>query len=440
MAAASANDLKNDPKGSYKKAFETVSEQISAKKSNRYSAAEIFELNFAEKKTGTRECSICRRSGKLDDNNRCEICSSLISISTDIMNKDFFCVVTESEKKESIQLPFGCSLIGAARDEVTELMQTDIFVRAYCKNGMYAGYNVSSKIWVGDYCNGRTFSELAKADNGIERICVLRADVDNLGQAFVSGFENEKVGDKYVSLSRTAAFSRKLSMFFKYHINTILRNGDCGEIDGASERRAVIVYSGGDDVFVVGGWSDIIEFAVDLRNALAAYSQNTLTISAGIGIYPDKYPISAMAEKTGELEDNSKGRRAADGTLLKNAVTLFENDLCFSWDDLNYSVLNVKLKLLKSFFEDSEERGKAFLYNMLSYIRGIENDVINIARYAYLLSRLAPGREASDEKKKRYSEFSQKMYQWMKNEKDRRELVAAMYLYTYSERKRDDKI
>lgn len=60
---------------------------------------------------------------------------------------------------------------------------------------------------------------------GIRRLAVFRADIDNLGQAFVSGFESEKHGQRYVTLSRTATFSRKLALFFKRHINILLKNG-----------------------------------------------------------------------------------------------------------------------------------------------------------------------------------------------------------------------
>ena len=65
-------------------------------------------------------------------------------------------------------------------------------------------------------------------------------------------------------------------------------------------------YSGGDDLFIVGSWDDIIGFAVDLYYALKKYTQGTLKISGGIGLYPSKYPISVMAKQTGELERCSK--------------------------------------------------------------------------------------------------------------------------------------
>ena len=87
-----------------------------------------------------------------------------------------------------------------------------------------------------------------------------------------------------------------MSMFFKYHINYILENGEFYIADKKEEERgkrnATIVYSGGDDVFVVGSWDDVVGFAVDLQKSLKEFSQDTLTISGGIGIYPAKYPIN----------------------------------------------------------------------------------------------------------------------------------------------------
>lgn len=98
-------------------------------------------------------------------------------------------------------------------------------------------------------CN--TFEEMAKAALGVERIGVLRADVDNLGATFVSGFDNPDNNNRYVTLSRTATLSRHLSLFFKNYINNILKNGEYFIDDGKEStvrtkaRNAVICYSGG---------------------------------------------------------------------------------------------------------------------------------------------------------------------------------------------------
>ena len=60
-----------------------------------------------------------------------------------------------------------------------------------------------------------------------------------------------------------------------------------------SQRNASIIYSGGDDVFVVGSWEDVIGFAVDLNDSLEKFSQGTLTISAGVGMFSKTYPLYA---------------------------------------------------------------------------------------------------------------------------------------------------
>ena len=68
---------------------------------------------------------------------------------------------------------------------------------------------------------GIPLKRLQSGAEGIKRIAVMRADVDNLGQTFVSGFSQGKS-----TLSRTATLSRQLSVFFKHYIRDILENGE----------------------------------------------------------------------------------------------------------------------------------------------------------------------------------------------------------------------
>ncbi len=209
--------------------------------------------------------------------------------------------------------------------------------------------------------------------------------MDNLGKAFVSGFDKERV-----SLSRTAVFSRKLSIFFKKHINKLLEEND---ING------LIVYSGGDDIFLVCAWSDAIKAAMILNEALHKFTQNTLTISVGIGIYNPSYPVASMAYESGDLESKSKSSGRNKITLL--SVNNTENEkYTFEWDELKNKVIGEKKKCLEEYFVGQAEHGKNLLYNLLNYLRNT-TDKINIARYAYLLSRIEPERDADERIKKK---------------------------------------
>ena len=185
--------------------------------------------------------------------------------------------------------------------------------RVYSINCNMLGEHYATNIWAGDYHLAKDdgslieFQQLSERSGGINRLGVLRADVDNLGQALTSGFP-----EGYRTLSRYAMLSYYLSYFFKYQINMICgrKSGiPCFSLYGEKEDHpaaVVIVYSGGDDVFIVGAWDEVMDIAIDFREAFGLYTQNKLTLSAGIGLFNPSFPIRRMADKAGELEDSAK--------------------------------------------------------------------------------------------------------------------------------------
>ncbi|MBR2216158.1 MAG: type III-A CRISPR-associated protein Cas10/Csm1 [Selenomonadaceae bacterium] len=447
-APCSKNNLQNSPPTSYAELYRARAEGLAYNKSHRYTAEEILALNAQKKADHARECKVCRSVGKTNEEELCTLCAALKVLAGKIMRDDlsFFGVVKEAEEAD-LPLPGGYFLkVGTEKE--ARAWQRDKLIRLYGKNRFYAGKQVATKLWIGDYHTGETFEELAKEAQGIPRLGVFRADVDNLGSAFALGFRHSKGADKdkYVTLSRTAGLSRQLSLFFKLHIKKILAQPRFTLTGKPKEyRHAAIVYSGGDDLFLVGAWDDILEFAVDLRKALAAFTENTLTLSAGIGIYEDSYPVSVMAEETALLEESSKSYPGKNAVTLpgdgythtvkgEDGQDIVISDNTYSWERLEKGVLGEKFALLYDFFETAEnERGKNFLYNLLKLIRE-RRERINLARFVYLLSRLEPKEGNS---KTQYREFSAKMLHWMESDEDARELKTAILIYAYITRKRE---
>jgi CRISPR-associated protein Csm1 len=442
-AQCSTNTLKNIPDGSYSELFKTISKMISRKKSNRYSASDIIKLNSYKPSDYTRECKVCKRISKVNDDGECDICSAIEKFSKNILYKDFFSI-TLRKSEAGLPLPVGYYLVADDEESLKNKMKDDTnFVRAYSKNKMYTGKHIATKLWVGDHTTGKDATTFASESEGINRIGILRADVDNLGHAFVSGFDNIENNNRYVTLSRTATLSRQLSLFFKFHINKILKNPNY-TISGkkAEERNVTICYSGGDDLFIVGAWNEIVEAAIDIRRNFERYTQGTLTLSAGIGIYQSGYPISAIAREVANLESDSKKMPE------KNSITIFPdgqfhkveclkiNDGTYYWQEFEEKVLNEKYSTLKEFFEISDERGNNFLYNLLELIRN-KKEKIYFARYVYLLARLEPDHYASVEQKENYKKFSNKMYQWYMSEDDSRQLKTAINMYVYMHREEE---
>jgi CRISPR-associated protein Csm1 len=438
----SGEDFMNKPPGNYSDMFKRVGEKLSSKKLARYDADAVASLNFGPSRRhddGLRECKECRRSDTLTGEDICELCSALKEISpylTESRGKDFF-VITRGDGKYSLPLPYGKFLRLTDEDELRRILVGDGggLVRFYRKNNMSSGDTLATNLWMGDYAQGGSFEDLAWSSEGIKRVAVLRADVDNLGRAFVSGFRHKRHGDKYVTLSRSAALSRQLSLFFKYHINYILRNPSFSMKGGASKKRgrnAIIVYSGGDDIFIVGAWDDCVELAVDIDEAFARYTRGSLSISAGIGLYDPRYPIARMAYETGRLEDLAKNLVSDGGSKPeKNKVALFaeRDDRVFSWRIFKDHVLIQKLGAVRRFFDGGDERGKAMIYKLLEYLRGMDNK-INVARLAYTLARLEP--EAGGEAQKNaYAEFAREFYGWALDGDARKELETALELHIY---------
>lgn len=219
-AEASADNLKNVPEKSYGELFKTMSNAISEKKSNRYMIEQIKNLNGSKKIQYSRECRICKRLDRVNEEGVCSICDAMRKSSKAIMNEQFF-VITSSEVENGLPLPCGAWMIAESEQKLRNRMQNQpqSLLRAYSKNRYYTGLDVAARIWVGNYSGDdcQTMEDLARHafDSGaVRRIGVLRADVDNMGQAFTSGF-----AEKYNTISRTATLSRQLSMFFKCYIN-----------------------------------------------------------------------------------------------------------------------------------------------------------------------------------------------------------------------------
>ena len=128
-----------------------------------------------------------------------------------------------------------------------------------------------------------------------------------------------------------------------------------------------------------------------------------------------------------------------DDQILAFAVPAALNDAhqahTYPWPVFTARVMGEKYAMLSRFFAGQDERGMAFLYRMTELLRQAENDKLNLARYAYLLARLQPKRSSGSYAL--YNEFSKQMYAWACSGTDRLQLVTAIYLYVYMNRKAD---
>ena len=202
------------------------------------------------------------------------------------------------------------------------------------------------------------FGEIAQNALGVEALGVLKADVDSMGK-FI---KDEGIIN---SFEKFDSFSKSLDAFFSLYIVDRLKS------DYPDYPNIYTVFTGGDDLFLIGAWSEIVAFARDIREEFVTYTNNKLTLSFGIAIAKPSTPLSYLAEYSEELLEKSK---EIDDD--KDAITLFGETV--KWK--RYRCVFKKLdRLFKDFeYEDFEVIKTATLYTLLELCEMSKNIDKNI--------------------------------------------------------------
>ena len=135
------------------------------------------------------------------------------------------------------------------------------------------------------------------SSDGFKRIGILKMDVDSLGEIMASGIKN----DENRTLSRISQLSSSISIFFKGHLREILMQKEFSD-------RVYVIYAGGDDLFAVGNWRAMPEFAKKVRSDFKRFvcENPDISISGGIFMIKDKYPIARGASYADDAEEEAK--------------------------------------------------------------------------------------------------------------------------------------
>jgi len=184
-----------------------------------------------------------------------------------------------------------------------------------------------------------TFDELMKKSQGIERLGVLRYDVDDMGEIFQRGFIE---GDhNIITLARLSTLSFQLSLFFEGWVKQICRQ---------KSADIYAVYAGGDDGFLIGLWNQVPDLAKSISDDFARFTgQNPdLHLSAGMSFIHRKYPIHQAAKDAGRSLSQAKGRPG------KNAF----NFLGHTWTWTEFAGLVERMELIEKLYDQQNGSGQ----------------------------------------------------------------------------------
>lgn len=302
--------------------LETVSAQIIKKLDEaKYTKLPLNKLQVVDNyfKEGETPCPYCgKRPSKAES---CDICQDLINIGENIINK------TEIP---NLKVPIFGKYTTVYKDDYDNL---------YVPHENYIT---------------KDFDKIAEQSKGIEVLGVLKADVDNLGALF------RQVAERG-GLSRQATLSRLLDAFWTMWLPNELATKE-------KYKNIYTVFAGGDDLFLIGPWDIIIDFALHLRDKFTEFSCGNKNFSAGIAFLKSGEPIDTFYRLSEEALEKSKHYRKAgnnndDAPADKNALTLFGETI--SWE--SKETLNGCYQDIEKLIEEGKLNSGA-LYKLMSFI------------------------------------------------------------------------
>ncbi len=226
----------------------------------------------------------------------------------------------------------------------------------------------------GNIYNDCTFETMCSNDH-FSRLGILRMDVDNLGRIFQQGIAAERA-----TLSRYAALSRSLDYFFSGYLNRIQQE--------TAPQKSTIIYSGGDDLFIVGGWDITIALAKRIQTDFQEYTCHNphFSLSGGIALVTGKYPLIKAAAYSEQEEQHAKSH------AYKKQGTVYEkNSLSFFGTPLNWQTEFPLVESLKETLVSAIGQGllpKSFLSKILQHAAGaqIQNHIIGHSKTYWMLT------------------------------------------------------
>jgi len=279
-------------------------------------------------------CKICNiRKKKTNDSASCEICNHFIELgkklstelNTEILPKNYgICIDDTCNRGLKLTKKIQSYVL---RDENGEIVDFEALSKASC----------------------------SQSDGGTQSLAVLKADVDNMGKFL----EKSDVTDSFKNFD---TFSKSIDNFFSLYISNMMK-------ERKKYKNTYTVFAGGDDLFLIGAWDEIVALARDIHKEFNVFVKNdALSISFGMAMTKPSVPISYLAEHSEALLEEAKDiDDEKEVEHPKDAISLFGETV--KWNDY----LRVYTKLYGSLKKFKEHLNTAFLYRLLELIEMSKN-------------------------------------------------------------------
>jgi len=380
--------------------------QVSEEK--KYKKIDITEhggsfSSYLDNFLGANICPVCNRrpnkqKNKIKDENLCDICYDHVKIGESLVKKDIIVIATkDAELEEKLRIPiFGKYQLSFVSGKLSKLVKEGKIIHYWNLNYLWNneppfkdfasiklinGYvpkfteeykkdidklkykespdeikEIEEFLMEGSILSFHHIAKLALMHSesgftGIDAIGVFKADIDNLGTIFSRGLRYEKR-----TFSRYTTLSRQLNLFFTLYLPYLCKK---------EFKNIYTIFAGGDDLFLIGPWNEMIEFSKRISNDFSSYccKNPEISLSAGLFITKPETPVFTMAEES----EKSLNKAKIEG---KNRITIF--NITLPWDKL--SEIEIIREHLDSWLQN-KILSTAFMYKLNEILSMAEKEI-----------------------------------------------------------------
>ena len=365
-----------------KKDLENLANDNELKKLNKFNLATIEDENicfdiFKESVSDDKICEFCKKrvsSQILDEEKVCNVCKNQINLGKELTTKKFIKIYSSNKKEDNILI-----LTYKDKNYYVKFFDANNYINKNqeivfdISNDKYEGipkWSLNAYVAKEDE-QIKTFEKLAEGSSGL---IALKADVDRLGDTF---------RDFYMtSFKKFNRLSRELDFFFSDYISSMIENSE-------KYNNIYIVFAGGDDLFLIGEYKEVVTLAKEIREEFYKFSLNKATLSMGLVMFKSSTPINYISQLADEAEKRAKSVTKEGSEETRNGIDIFGISMKFDeFLDIENSFGEISKAL-----ENASNDTTAFYYKLISICEMRENmdkDVTNAlwkSKLNYLFQR-----------------------------------------------------
>jgi len=252
---------------------------------------------FKEAIKDDKICEFCRKrveSIRVDDVTlSCRSCANQIRLGKELTKKDYVAIYsTKTQKpKEHIEiLKLADRYYYARFSNLTDILEGDIFDITHNDYFDYPKWSLKSHIPIDELGDIKTFSEYIEEYGRTvsSGLMALKADIDKLGDTFREFYQKD--------FKKFNRLSREVEFFFSDYIASLVAKRD----------NVYTVFAGGDDLFLIGEYREIVALAKEIREEFYSFSLEKTTISMGLVMFKPSTPITFVSKMADEAEKRAK--------------------------------------------------------------------------------------------------------------------------------------